>query len=267
MHHRDIHRQIRRSVGKGNAFHQRGVCINHRGSDVFIVLSHRLFKGFQRLMRSSWLDVAFSRTTPGGDQPACARCFLEVADVVAHLLREIHFVVALLDVRAINVFYVVVIEHRLARLHRRKQRLDLVEQVAFEDAGVGGRRVHVVFENIPASEYQVIETRQRHEFLQFRRAAISALPQPDRSHLGERAYGLRQTFADGFDAGHERRSHRAHARKHDAQLALGRRHAAAAVVAFNLCRCFYRRTRVLLPCRHNFRRFLMRALLGERYGM
>src|SRR5207244_12801780 len=85
----------------------------------------------------------------------------------------------------------------LVWLDRRRRGLDLVRQVAFGKAGVGGRRVHVVFENIPASEYQVIETRQRHEFLQFRRAAISALPQPDRSHLGERAYGLRQTFADG----------------------------------------------------------------------
>ena len=41
------------------------------------------------------------------------------------------------------------------------------------------------------------------------------------SHLRERADGMRDSLAHGFDARYKRRSDRAHARDHHAQLALG----------------------------------------------
>ena len=91
-----------------------------------------------------------------------------------------------------------------------------------EHARIRRRFVHVVFENVPAGEDQVVESGERDEFLDLGRAAVGALAQAHGAHLGERSDRLGEPFADGFDAGDERGRHRAHARDHDAEFALGR---------------------------------------------
>ena len=91
-----------------------------------------------------------------------------------------------------------------------------VEQVALQHAGVAGSRVHVVFENVPAGEDQIIEPGERNEFLDLRRAAIGALAQTDGSHLRERADGVGDSLAHRFHARYKRRRDCAHARDHHA---------------------------------------------------
>ena len=56
---------------------------------------------------------------------------------------------------------------------------------AFQHAGFGGCGVHVVFEDVPAGENQVVKPRQRHEFFDFRASGIGTFSQADSSHLGE----------------------------------------------------------------------------------
>jgi hypothetical protein len=156
----------------------------------------RLLKRLHRLVRLGRFDVGLRRTAPHRDQPARPARLPEVADVVAQLLGQIHLRLALLHVGAVDLLHVVVIEHGGARLHRGKKRLQLVEQPLVEHSGVRGRFVHVVFENVPAGEDQVVEAGQRDEFLDLRRAAIGALAEPHRSHLRERADRFRQALCE-----------------------------------------------------------------------
>ena len=172
-------------------------------------------------MRFGRLDVGLGRSAPHGDQATGAARLLEVADVVAQLLGEIHLGLALLHVGAVDLLHVVVIEDGGARLDRGEERLQLLEQAVVEHAGVRGGFVHVVFEDVPAGEDQVVEPGERNEFLHLGRAAVGALAEADGAHLRERSDGLGEAFADRFDAGDEGRGHRAHARDHDAELAFG----------------------------------------------
>ena len=127
-----------------------------------------------------------------------------------------------LHVRPVDLLDVVVIEHRLHGRDGAEPALHFVEEVAFEHASFAGGRVHVVFENIPAGEDQIVEPGERNELLDFGRPAVGALSQTDGSHLGERADGVRDSLAHRFDARNKRRRDRAHAGDHYAQLALGR---------------------------------------------
>ncbi len=111
-----------------------------------------------------------------------------------------------------------------------------------------GGRVHVVVENVPAGEYQIVQRGQGDEFLDLRGERVGALAQPDGAHLGQRSNRLGQAFAYGFDAGHEGSGDRAHAGDHDTQLSLGRLDLAAMLLRFGfrlrLCFC------VLMTRRH-----------------
>ena len=220
-HDRKIDGQIRRAVGERHAFHQRRVGIDHRGRDHFVVLSQRLLERLHRLVRFGGLDVGLGRSAPHGDEATGAAGLSEIADVVAQLLGEIHLGLALLHVGPVDLLHVVVIEHGSARLNRREKRLQLLEQAVVEHARIGRGFVHVVFEDVPAGEDQIVESGERDKFLHLGRAPVGALAQAHGAHLRERSDGLRQAFADGLDAGDEGGGHRAHARNHHAELALG----------------------------------------------
>src|SRR5207302_1452843 len=58
----------------------------------------------------------------------------EVADVVPHLLGQIHLRLALLHVGPIILFHVVVIKYCRPRGHRREKRLELLDQTVVEHA-------------------------------------------------------------------------------------------------------------------------------------
>src|SRR5579863_3502843 len=114
--------------------------------------------------------------------------------------------------------------------------------------------MHVVLKNIPAGEDQIVEPGQGYELFDLGRTRIGALAQANRSHLCERADGLGDSLADGFDAGHEGGCHCTHTRDHDTELALGGLNLVAVVLAgFSFCG--------LLPSRHRVEASLSEFLM------
>ncbi len=138
------------------------------------------------------------------------------------MLGEIHFGLALLHVGTVDLLHVVVIENRGTGRDRRQKRFQLLEQAIVEYARVRCSFKHVVFEDVPPGEDQVVQSGQGDEFFNFRRSAIGAFAEADGSHLRERADRLGNAFADGFDTGHECGGHGTHARDHDSKLSFGR---------------------------------------------
>ena len=173
-------------------------------------------------MRGALGHEDLGAAAPDHDEPVEAVRGLELADVVDELLGQILLVLALLDVRAVEPLDVLAIEHRRQRLDRRQLVLDLIEQLLLEHAGGLGRLVAVVLEDVPAAEDEVVETGERHELADGRRAALGALAEPDGAHLRERPDRLRDALADRHDAGNCRRADGAETDEQNAELALGR---------------------------------------------
>ena len=116
--------------------------------------------------------------------------FLNLLDVGDHLFGEVALVLPLLDVRAVEPLHVVLIEHGRPRPDLLELGPDLVEQRLLEDAGRLRGAVAVFLEDVPAAEHEIVESRQRNDFVDLRRAALGPLAEPDRAHLGQRADGL-----------------------------------------------------------------------------
>ncbi len=190
------------------------------------------------LCAGAGLDERLGRAAPDHHQAIGAARLLELADVVAHLLGEFHLVLALLHVGAVELLDVVLVEDGLARLDGREERLHLLQQRAVEHTGLAGRRVHVVFEDVPTGEDQVIEPGEWNEVFDLRRAAFGAFAQADGAHLRQRPDGAGDSFAYRFHAGHEGCGNGTHAGDHDPQLSFGRRYLACAFFAL-VCRHQY----------------------------
>ena len=125
VHGRNIDGQVRRAVGEGHAFHQRGVGIDHRRRDVLVILLHRFFERLHALVSGGRLDEGFGRGAPDRDQPIGAARLAEVANVLPQLFGEVELVLAFLHVRAVDLLDVVVIEDGLHRLDRSSAALSL----------------------------------------------------------------------------------------------------------------------------------------------
>ena len=78
-----------------------------------------------------------------------------------------------------------------------------------------GSLEHVVGENVPAGEAEIIELRQGNEVLDQRAARLGALAQANGSHLGKGADWLGDPLAHGFHAGHQGGRNRPHSGDHD----------------------------------------------------
>ena len=142
------------------------------------------FEALDRLVHGAGLGVALGRAAPDHHQTLSSGGLFEIADILAKLLGEVHFVLAPLDVGTVDQLHVVVVENRFSRLDGFKERLDLVQQFLFEHAGFLGGGVHIVFENIPAGEDQIVKIGQRNKILDQGRAAVGALTQTNGGHLG-----------------------------------------------------------------------------------
>jgi hypothetical protein len=88
-----------------------------------------------------------------------------------------------------------------------------------EHAGLarGGQRV--IGNGIPCAEYEVIEVGERHELFDAWRALVSTLAESNGRHLRERPDWLGKAASNALDAGDERSSDRAEARRKDAEAA------------------------------------------------
>ena len=89
-----------------------------------------------------------------------------------------------------------------------------------EHAGLRRGHVAVVLEDVPCSDLEIADLRQRDEVLHQRRAILGPLAQPDRAHLGQRAEGLGAAALDGVQAGDEGGADGAQPHQQDAELAL-----------------------------------------------
>src|SRR6185369_4030746 len=115
-----------------------GVRIDLRWRNVLVAGQKSLFEGLHGRMNFARLGEAFRRTAPHHYQPIGSARLAEVSDVLANLLREFHLVLALFDVRAVEQPNIILIEHGLHRLDAAEERLDLVQQVLLEYAGLTG---------------------------------------------------------------------------------------------------------------------------------
>src|SRR5215813_3399664 len=99
-------------------------------------------------------------------------------NVLAQLLGQVHLVLSLLYMLAVEFLDIIAVEHSLARFDRPQKRLDLVEQLLLEHSGMDGRFVRVFLKDVPAGEDQVFEAGQRDELADLGRPALGALTQP-----------------------------------------------------------------------------------------
>ena len=152
-----IDRQVGRAVRERHMLHECGVGIDLRGSDIRVALLQRLFEALQRLVHFAGLGVALGRAAPDHHQALRPGSLFEIADVFAKLLGEIHLVLALLDVGTVDQLHVVVVEDRFPGLNGLQERPDLFQQLLFQHACFFCGGIHVVLEDVPAGEDQVIK--------------------------------------------------------------------------------------------------------------
>ena len=147
---------------------------------------------------------------------------LEPPHVRDQLIGKVLLVLALLDVRTVETLHVLAVEHGRHRFDGGEFVFHLFEQLLLEHAGVLRRLVAVVFENIPAAKHDVVESGQRHELADQRRAAVGALSEPHGPHLGQRADWFRETLSNGEDAGDGGCADGTKSDEQDAKLTFGR---------------------------------------------
>src|SRR4051812_42190294 len=157
MHYRKIDREIGSAVCKGYPLYQRRIGIDHRGSNIRAALVEGFFESLEGVVRSGLLKKYFRGSAPDHYQAIGAGAFLEVLDVGAKLLGQIHLRLAFFHVMAVELLHVMPVENCLARLHRLQEWLDLIEQILFKDAGLAGGGVHVVLEDVPSGEDQIAQ--------------------------------------------------------------------------------------------------------------
>ena len=165
----------------------------------------------------------FGGAAPDHHQPVDFVARAKVFDVFLEFLCQVPLGLGVLDVRAVELADVVLVEDRLHRFDGAEQRTRLLEVLRAEDAGFGGGVVGVVGEDVPPAEHDIVQLCQRNKLLDLGDAIFGALAQPDGSHLRERADGGGLAPADQLHAGDKCGGDGTHAGRQHAQLALGGR--------------------------------------------
>jgi hypothetical protein len=114
-----------------------------------------------------------------------------------------------LHVRTVETLHVTPVECGRPRSDRFQLRPELLQQAILQNTGVSGGLVGVVLEDIPGAEHEILEAGKRYEVAYGGRAMFGALPESNRTELGQRSDGSGETFSNGINAGDERRAHRA----------------------------------------------------------
>jgi hypothetical protein len=167
--------------------------------------------------------IDFGGTAPDHGQARRAGAFFEAPDVFHDAFGVVHFGAAGHDVGAMDLLDEVLVEDRLHRLDGRERLLKLFQQRHFQHTGFDRRLVGVVFEDVPAGDFEVLDLRQRHKVANRGAAPLGSLSQSDRAELSQGPDRLSQTAFDRFQTGDERRRYCAHAGHEHSQLALGGR--------------------------------------------
>src|SRR5215469_1494260 len=211
------------TVGEGHAFLNGGVGVEHGRRNGFVIFLHGAFERGERFVDFFGLEENFGGGAPDHHGAVDFGGFFEVANVFAKLFGEIEFVFCALDVFAVEIFDVGLVERGFHGFDFAEEGLNFAEMIRVEDARFGGGFVRGVRENVPAAENEIVEAGERNEVLNFRRAAFGALAETDGSHLRERADREGVAVANQFDAGHKSGADRADAGREYAELAFGLR--------------------------------------------
>ena len=198
--------QVRRGVGVRNALADRGVGVHHARRNRRIVRLEPALEARHRLVHFALGHVDLGAAGPDHDQAIEIVVLLEFLDVRHDLFGQVALGLALLDVGTVEPLDVVLVEDRRPRANLLELRTHLLEQRRLEHAGRFRRAVAVLREDVPAAEDEIVERGQRHDLVDQRRTAFRPLAQTDVTHLGQRADGLGNSFANGDDAGNEGRA-------------------------------------------------------------
>ena len=222
---RSVDAEIRRAIAERHALHDRGVRVEHRRRDRFVVLLHRLLELLDRRVLRAGLDEDLGRRAPDDHDAVALVLRLEVANVLPQLLGEIALGLSLLDVGAVNARDVLVVEHRRHRLdrssgNRRSARCPsprarrLSSRRCSASSGIGSHAPNTMSSSVG----------ERNEILDQRRALLGSLSEPDRRHLRQRADRLGIAAPNALDSRHECRRDCAESRCENAEPAGGRRY-------------------------------------------
>ena len=218
---RNVARQVGRAVGVGDPRCDRRVGVHHARRDVGVVLLQTLFERLDGLVDGLGFDVDFRTPAPDHHESVDLFFFPEFLDVGLELFGHLPPVRALLDVGAVELLDVALVEDGRHGLDLLELALDLVEERALEHAGVAGGLVAVVVEDVPAAEFDIVDRGEVDEVPDHRHAVFGALAQADGTHLGQRPDRLGDAGADRYDSGDERGGDGAHTGHQHAQFSLG----------------------------------------------
>ena len=146
-------RQVRRTVGEGNAGHERGVCVDLAGSNIGIVLGEPFFERLQGLVHLGRLVKYFRGAGPDHDQAVASVGLLEGLYVVHQRVGFVEQRTLGLDVWPIDQFDVILVEDGCHRLNLLQLRLDLLQKFRLQHRRVDGSLVGVVLKDVPAAKY------------------------------------------------------------------------------------------------------------------
>ena len=108
-------------------------------------------------------NVNLGRCCPEHYNAVNATFFLEVANVLTHLLHHVPAVLALLYVVAIEALCIVLVESSLERLNLKQLVLYWLDVFLFKHLGVDGALIGICWIYVPSSKYDVVELCQRHD--------------------------------------------------------------------------------------------------------
>ena len=198
--------QVRGGVGVRNALADGSVGVHHARRNRRVVRLEPALEARHRLVHFALGHVDLGAAGPNHDQPVEIVVLLEFLDVRHDLFRQVALGLALLDVGTFEPLDVVLVEDRRPRANLLELRPHLLEQRRLQNAGRFCRAVAVLREDVPAAEDEIVEGGQRHDLVDQGRTAFRPLSQTDMTHLGQRADGLGNSFANGDDAGDEGRA-------------------------------------------------------------
>src|SRR5579864_500958 len=113
LNRRDIHGQVGSAVCEGHAAGHRSPGVEHRGRDGGMIRLHGFDKFFRRGMHFFRADEHLGRTAPAGHQSRNALRRAKLLDIFLDLKRQVVLVFALLNMTAVELFYVFAVESRL----------------------------------------------------------------------------------------------------------------------------------------------------------
>ena len=165
------------------------------------------FIAFSNLSREEWTSCGLIKISVDAHQIMTVRstfsCFLKFAISSMSCSAKIHFIGAFFHPRAVEPFYVFLIENRLHGLYGLQPRFDLKQILFSQDSSLFGRFVAVVLEDIPGPECQILKSCQRDKIFDHGDPVFRPFAQTDRAHLGQGTVGDRMLVNNRLNPGNE----------------------------------------------------------------